>query len=82
VRSHDVNCDGPAAHLLVRLQVVDGDPVAELHTAAGTRRLSRSAAGGSTSVVLVCPCGSFGFDAGRYLAGEWVDPVRIGTPDV
>jgi hypothetical protein len=77
VESHDVPCDGPAAHLLVRLQIVDGEPVAELHTRAGTQRVPRSVAAGSSTAVLACPCGSFSFDVGRYLAGEWIDPVRL-----
>jgi hypothetical protein len=79
VESHDVVCDGPTRHLLVRLQILDGEPVAELQTGAGTRRVPRSAAGRTSSVVLACPCGTFTFDVDGYLAGEWVDPVRIGT---
>jgi len=79
VESHAVPCDGPAPHLLVRLQLLDGEPVAELQTDAGTRRVPRSAAGSSSRVVLACPCGTFTFDVGGYLAGEWVDPARIGT---
>jgi hypothetical protein len=80
VKSHDVHCDGRTAiHLLVRLELVDGEPVAELHAAGGTRRVSRAAAGDSLDVVVACACGSFTFDVGRYLAGEWIDPVRVGS---
>jgi hypothetical protein len=28
---------------------------------------------------VACACGSFTFDVGRYLAGEWIDPVRVGS---
>jgi hypothetical protein len=80
VETHDVPCDGPAGHRLVHLEIADGEPVAELHTAAGTFRLPRSAVDGSSSAVLACPCGSFTFDVGRYLAGEWIDPVRLESP--
>jgi hypothetical protein len=79
VVAHDVPCDGPGAHRLVGLEILDGEPVAELHTAAGTQRLTRSAVDGSSSVVVTCPCGSYAFGVGRYLAGEWVDPVRLDT---
>jgi hypothetical protein len=56
---------------------MDGEPVAELHTAAGIQQVPRSAVGGSAVVNVTCACGSFAFDVGRYLAGEWVDPVRL-----
>jgi hypothetical protein len=79
VESHDVPCDGPGAHRLVGLEVRDGEPVAVLRTAAGIVGLPRSAVADSRIVTVLCPCGSFAFDVGRYLAGEWVDPVRLDT---
>lgn len=84
--SHAVHCppDGGASHELVRIRVRDGRVYAEVQVPAsgsgGPRTVahlvSRTEVDGPHVVVVGCPCGEFSFDVGRYLAGEWVEPVE------